>query len=124
MFGAGAIAWVKDRFAKPEPTPRITGESAKAESTLDLGFGQENPNPLISRKGIEIIDEMRLDDALGAFMDIKKAALLSMTWRIVPASDEQEDKDLAEFVDYVFRRLTGSLKDKLRDMFTAMEYGY
>jgi phage gp29-like protein len=115
-------------FAAPKkseaPKARVKGESAAAENSLTMSLGLENRDFLVSRKGLSIIDEMRLDDALGSFMDMKKGAALATEWEVVPASEDQADIDLADFVTYVFANLPGSFKERLRDILSAMEYGY
>jgi len=120
---AGRALFAAPKKADP-PKERVKGESAASESSLTALFGLQNPDFLISRKGLSIIDEMRLDDALGSFMDMKKGAALATDWEVVPASEDEADIDLADFVTYVFANLPGSFKERLRDILTAMEYGY
>ena len=119
------------RYARtPKATPQesaakvSTAESAVAEGFWNrYGYGQ-NPDVLFERKGLSVVDEMRQDDSLSASMEVKKAAVLGSPWKIVPASDEQADQDIAADIDDTFNRVPGSFREKLRDILTALEYGY
>jgi SPP1 gp7 family putative phage head morphogenesis protein len=88
------------------------------------GEGMDNPGWLISAKGMEEVERMRRDDAFGAYMDMKKSAVLSVDGHYVPASDEDTDVERSDFMQDVTERLDGSLKASLREILSAMEYGY
>jgi SPP1 gp7 family putative phage head morphogenesis protein len=113
-----------ERFQSAPPSA-LEKESAVAASPFDTSeLGMENPNWFISRKGMDAIDKMRRDDAFGAYMDMKKTARLSTDGKTVPASDEKTDVERAEFIDYTVDQLEGSLHRSLRELYSAMEYGY
>ena len=115
----------KDDAGSAAPTGKVPlAEAAVAESSWNLmGYGQ-NPDALFAKKGIGIVDEMRNDDSLSAFMEVKKAAVLGSPWKIVPASDEEKDQKIAADIEDTLGRLNGSFREKLRDILTALEYGY
>lgn len=108
---------------EPKEKPK-TLEAAAAESSWALSMGLPNPDFLISKKGMGVIDEMREDDALASNIEVKKSAVLGSNWKIVPASDEPEDQEIAEFVTDALDDVPGSFREKLRDMLTAVEYGF
>lgn len=103
------------------------GEVAVTESALyrGMGFHSYNPDKLVRQKGgLQIYDEMRLDEQVKACLMLKKHAVLASGWRIVPASQDVIDVELAEFVEYVFAKMAGSLTDCLFAILTALDYGY
>ena len=100
-------------------------ELAVATNPLDDSlFGFQNPDFLLQARGIELYDEMRDDDAVGAYLDMKKSARLATGWSVIPASDEQEHIDQAAHIEFMFSEMKGTLKDKLRDILSALDYGY
>jgi len=106
--------------------PKDVREAAVSVSRFDeqSAWGAENPATLIKRRGMGIIDEMRLDDALGAYIDMKKSARLCTDFKIVEASDDPDDVERKEFVEHVIEQMQGSLKEKLRSILSALEYGF
>lgn len=104
-----------------------TGEVAITESVLyqGVGFRPYNPDLLVRRKGgLTIYDEMRLDDEVKGAITLKKHAVLAPGWNIEPASDEENDEEIAEYVNYVFNKMQGSINDFLLQVLTALDYGY
>ena len=123
--GITTAAGLLTRFQTKQPSPKGTRELATVTTAFGAGQdGMENPGWLISAKGFEEIDKLRRDDAFGAFMDMKKSARLSPGFSIVPASDEDTDTERADFIQYVIDELDGSLKANMREILSAMEFGY
>lgn len=104
----------------------VLGESAVCESAIDnqTEYGLENPDLIVSAKSIKTYHDMRLDDALGAYLNMKKRARLSTKWMIKPASDEQSHQRHAEFIRHIFVRIPGSLKEKIYEILSAIDFGY
>jgi len=87
-------------------------------------FHSYNPDSLVGRKGLGIYDKMLHDDQVIAVQTIKKNAVLQPGWDIVPASEDEIDEEIAEFVKYNFEEMKGNLEDKLSQIMTSMDYGF
>jgi len=87
-----------------------------------------NPqDDLIGRKSMDLYDQMRRDAQVKAAMALKKGAALSTGWEVVPATDKKKDKVPAEFVEWTLKHLDplyGSFDDCLREILTALDYGF
>ena len=59
------------------------------------GFSQYNPNELIVRKGISVIDKMKRDEQVKAALAFKKHAVLASGWRIAVPEGMDEDSEPA-----------------------------
>lgn len=84
-----------------------------------------NPDDLALKKGgIKIYDEMMRDDQVKALYYLKVRTRLSTGWSIQPASEDPRDVEAAEFVRWVLKAMRGTLESDLRDILTAMRYGF
>jgi len=83
-----------------------------------------NPDTLLGRKGFPIYDQMRIDDQVKACLTLKKFATLAPNYEILPASNDEQDVEVADFVSYCFDKMQGSLIDATLEMMTALDYGY
>jgi len=87
-----------------------------------------NPqDTLIGRKGMDVYDQMRTDDAIKASMKLKKGASLSTGWQIRPATDKPVDVNMAAYIDWVLRHLAslyGDFDDRLEECLTALDFGF
>ena len=83
-----------------------------------------NPDTLIGRKGLYMYDQMRIDDQVKACLTLKKFATLAPNFQILPASDEDDDIEIAEFVEYCLDKMQGSVIDSILEILTALDYGY
>ena len=120
------ISMFQERKDLERTSKRSFGESAIALSPWDQvpGFGFQNPSFLVQRKGIELIAEMRTDDALGAYVDIKKTGVLCSDHNIVAASDSPQHVEHKDFIEYSIRVMKGALREKIRSVLTAYDYGW
>ena len=111
--------------AKQKETPRM-GEMAVNESLLygQNTFSKYNPDTLVGRKGLLAYDKMRIDDTVKSSLILKKYAVLAPNFRIVPASDEQQDIDVANYLEYCFDHMEGSIYDSILQILTALDFGY
>lgn len=114
------------------------GKSYKTDTKPDMGelasagfnlYGQKdiipyNPDTLIGRKGFYVYDQMRVDDQVKACLTLKKFATLAPNYQIIPASNDEKDKEIADFVRYSFNRVEGNIIDGLLEILTALDYGY
>ena len=69
-------------------------------------------------------DQMRIDDQVKACLTLKKFATLAPSYQIIPASDDEQDVEVAEFVEYCFNKMQGNLSDNLYEILTALDYGF
>lgn len=84
-----------------------------------------NPDMLAAVKGgLRIYDKMRRDDAIKSCMGLKKYAVLSSGWGIEPASQENIDLEISEFVEDSLTLIRGSFDDVLLQIMTAFDYGF
>lgn len=86
---------------------------------------QYNPDILVRRKGgLVIFDEMRHDDAVKFALILKKQATIAPGFEIEPATDEPKNQEIAEFVEYAFNQMSGSINDVLMQILLALDYGF
>lgn len=120
-----------------EPTIKVCGEDNRpqksmydevlaADSTLYLTGGTRyNPDALSLRKGgLRIYDKMRRDDTISSCLGLKKYAVLSSGWKIVPNSEDEQDKEIATFVQYNIDNMDGAFDDVMLQIMTAFDYGF
>jgi len=83
-----------------------------------------NPSGLVSRKGMAIFDQMRVDDQIKAAMSFKKFSILSTGWEIVSPKNQPEDWGVTKFVQKQFEEIEGSFVDSLTEILTALDFGF
>ena len=83
-----------------------------------------NPDSLIGRKGFYMYDQMRIDDQVKACLTLKKFATLAPSYQIIPASDDDQDVEVAEFVEYCLDKMQGNVIDAILEIMTALDYGF
>ena len=113
-------------FQKLEPPKVRYNELASSESKLSYNNGiiPYNPDTLISRKGMQIYDQMRIDDMVKSCLSLKKFATLAPNFKIVPASSAEKDEEIADFVNHCFETMEGSMNDALFQIMSALDFGY
>jgi len=110
-----------------DPKITIPGQLAIADPySLFGGKGamQYNPSWLVGRKGMRIYDEMRRDEQIKAALAFKKHAILAAGWDIVSPEGKPDDWEPAQFVDWNFDRLDGSVSDRIMAMLLELDYGF
>lgn len=88
---------------------------------MPLGY---NPDDLVQKKGLAIYKKMREDDQVKAVLLMKKYAVLANPWTVVPASNEPQDKEVAEYIKDQFDGMEGIFEDALMNVLTALDYGF
>ena len=83
-----------------------------------------NPDTLIGRRGLYMYDQMRVDDQIKACLTLKKFATVAPSFQIIPASDDEQDVEVAEFVEYCFNKMQGNIVDNILEILTALDYGF
>lgn len=110
---------------KTKERPRM-GEMAVNESLLygQNAFTKFNPDSLVGRKGLIVYDKMRVDDTVKSSLILKKYAVLAPNFRIVPATDDAQDIEIANYLEYCFEHMEGSIYDSILQILTALDFGY
>ena len=81
-----------------------------------------NPDELVGLKGLRVYREVRRDDQVKAALALKKHAILSTGWRIVPAPGGER---VGAFVEHCLREeLEGSFDDDLNEILGALDFGF
>ena len=109
-----------------QPNKPPMNEIASSEDNLYLKgtIIPYNPDTLLGRKGFPIYDQMRIDDQVKACLTLKKFATLAPNYEITPASNDEQDIEVADFVSYVLDKMQGSVIDSVLEIMTALDYGY
>ncbi len=72
----------------------------------------------------ELFEEMEEKDShLASLLQTRKLAVASLDWRIEPASEEEQDQEIAEFVE-VRLRAVANLPEAMLDLLDAIAKGY
>lgn len=87
-----------------------------------------NPvDDLVGKRGLDVYEQMRRDDAVKGALKFKKAAVLSPGWEIVSASEHARDQKIADYVTHVLMHLDplyGAFDDILTEQLTALDFGF
>lgn len=84
-----------------------------------------NPDIFVQRKGgLEVYDKMRRDEQIKACQWIKRLSVLCSGWDVEPIGDDPADLEAADFVKDVFVHIGGTFEEKIKEILSAMDYGY
>ena len=83
-----------------------------------------NPDALIRRKGLSVIDEMMRDDQVKASLTLKQTAPISGGWTIEAASENPRHITQRDFIYHCFERIPGTFTRVLKDLMDALAYGF
>lgn len=129
-----------NRPAEKKRAQRGAGRPAAIETEVTIATGREyimGISPLAPKSALQFytVDDiirkfggmveyrkMLQDDAVKAALAFKKILVYGRDYDVDPASDSEQDKDIAEFVSWNLKR--GKLKKIVREMLTAFEFGY
>ena len=112
-----------DQEAKRPPLQGLKVEEKSFRSIL--GVADENPDEVLRKKGVKIYDEMEAKDAhLYSVYQTRKLAVSRIPWEIVPASDRQRDKDIADFVLTVIDDAKGIFSEDIFQLMDAVGKGF
>jgi len=99
---------LKDLFAPMVKATRAGLQKRVLEKSLDFASGLEwigtNPDKLLEDKAktLQLYDIMMLDDRISSIVELKIRLALSVHGEFVPASDEEKDTELAEWISEMF----------------------
>lgn len=65
---------------------------------------------------------MKNDDAVKAALAFKKILVYGRAYDLDPATDDEKDKDVADFVTWAFKR--AKIKRVVKEMLTALDFGF
>lgn len=122
-----SISDLQKQFAKETPIERPNmSELAASDSQLYSKHNvlPYNPDTLVSRKGLDVYDKMRLDDMVKASLTLKKFATLAPNYKILPADGSDKAVEIANFIAYTIDNMEGSMNDALFQILTALDYGF
>jgi phage gp29-like protein len=77
---------------------------------------------IITRKGWKTYRDMMNDPQIVATLEFKKLMVMGRKWDVEPASKDQKDVDVAEFVAKALRQI--DLKSVLKESLSALEWGF
>ncbi len=83
-----------------------------------------NPSWLVTRKGLQIFDQMKRDEQVKAALKFKIDSVLSSGWEITSPADEEEDWEVTRFVRDALAYIPGGWNTVLVNVMSALAYGY
>lgn len=83
-----------------------------------------DPDKLIRRKDLTVIDDMLRDDAVKAAMTLKQNASVSGGWHIQEAEDNPNSEIHKEFIEDNLAKMDGSVEKVLMNITSALPYGF
>lgn len=97
------------------------------------GIQVYNPSELVTRKGLEIYDRMRLDEQIKSAMAFKQNTVVAAGWSIQSPEGQEEDWEQTVFIREVFENLgkrkdihssRQGISDAVVEILSALEYGF
>lgn len=83
-----------------------------------------NPSVLATRKGLNIFDQMKLDEQVKSALLFKKHAVLASGWEVVSPGDQDAEWEVTKLVRQVFEALPGGMQNAMRSLLLGIDYGY
>jgi len=83
-----------------------------------------NPSKLVTRKGLEIYDEIRRDEQVKIALSFRKHAILSTGWSVESPDGMDPEWEVTKFVSEELSKLPGTFSRRLYRILSAMDYGY
>lgn len=81
------------------------------------------PDKLLTKKKIDILNQMMEDDEIDAAIDELKLLRLSKGYEVEAASDSPADKEIRDEVEWNLEHVEGSFYDDLREIMGGLEMG-
>ena len=83
-----------------------------------------NPSVLATRKGLNIFDQMKMDEQVKSALLFKKHAALAAGWEVISPGDQDDDWEVTVFVRDALIAVPGGMTRALRSMMLGIDYGY
>lgn len=109
-----------ERLFTPNRMLTILSESFPYDAGLITGTGK---SMLEEKEGLEIFEEMWRDPQVQCCLDIKTYAALTPEWSVSPYSDSSQDKEVADFVQWVLEDVLGDNAMGLEPVMSAFAFG-
>lgn len=122
----GFLSKIIQRIVPEKPTrPFLVSELAVTEEAIykRMKLVPYTPDKLLTRKKIDIFNQMILDPEIESAINTLKTIRLSSGWTITPASDKPEDIYISDFVRYNLENVEGTFEDDLKEIMGAVEMG-
>lgn len=87
-------------------------------------FFPYNPSVLVTRKGLGIFDQMKMDEQVKIALRFKKLALLAPGWEIVSPEDQEQDWEVTTFIRDCLMHIPGGPDAAFKKMLRGLDYGY
>ncbi len=122
-FGGG---YLRDKPLAADPAQLREGVAYVDPSRLFAGVATlpYNPSVLVTRKGLNIFDQMKMDEQVKSALLFKKHAVLAAGWEVVSPGDQDEEWEVTTFVRDVLGALPGGMVRALRSLMLGVDYGY
>lgn len=127
----GLLARIAKVFAADTPEQAKPGEVSYADLATATLFGAAsgkflvyNPSELISRRGYQIIDKMRVDEQVKAAMTFKKRTVNASGWAVVSPASQEHDWEVTQFVSDVLSKIPDTFDQAINEMLLALDYGF
>src|SRR3990167_4398563 len=124
--GYGSLYFAPPTVKEPSRKLLQTPEAFVDPSRLVTGWKQSayNPSWLVTRKGLQIYDQMKRDEQVKAALKFKKDSVLSSGWEVTSPGDEDEDWEVSRFVRDTFDQFPGGWNAVLVNVMSALDFGY
>lgn len=83
-----------------------------------------DPDDLKLAEGWDVYDRMLNDEQVSLVVNLGKAATLSTGYSVVPASDDPRHQMHADFIEYAFEQMVGTLTDVMWRQLNAVHHGF
>lgn len=117
-----------------EPTGGKVPADAQREMGVDVEISRQrgpgafnnfiNPDDLVAKKGLEIYDRMMTDSQVRMAVNYKRFAVISCDWDILPASDSDQDREVALLVRQALENMRGSVVQAVFGIMNSLVHGY
>lgn len=120
----------KGGSAPPPSTAEIPAEDfrevgATGHTSYGTGIVDEYLSELKGKKFLKVIDQMKRSDAqVRSGLMLVKSPVLSAQWYVQPASDSEEDIEVAEFVDWCLHNMHRTFLRIVADALRCLDYDH
>lgn len=84
----------------------------------------QNPDEFTAGNGLETYDRMMTDAQVRMAVNYKRFAVISSDWEIAPASDSEQDAEIAGFIRASLENMRGSVVQSVFGVMNALVHGY
>lgn len=123
---AGAMVPNADQPVQLQPNELFSARALVDPSRLIAGrlFYPYNPSILATRKGLQIFDQMKIDEQVKVCLSFMKNTMLAGGWEVVSPDDQVDDWEVTDFVHDNFNHIPGGMEDALLKVLLGVDYGY